>query len=102
MRMRTSLLLAALALTAAPAVFAETETRKTVSVSPELRVSIQEDEEVYLSARPLPGEALNAFVRRFTDDPATKEQILAGNAGMNLLRKDVFVRVPYRLLSDNY
>lgn len=86
----------------APAVMAESETKKTVAVSPELRVSIQEDEEVFLSARPLPGEALNAFVRRLTDDPTTKKEILAGNAGMNLLRKDVFVRVPYRLLSANY
>ena len=78
------------------------EPAKVVKISAELHVSIQDDEEVFLSARPLPGEALNAFVRRFTDDPATKKEILAGNAGMNLLRKDVFVRVPYRLLSDNY
>jgi N-acetylmuramoyl-L-alanine amidase len=78
------------------------ETKKTVAVSPELRVSIEDDEEVFLSARPLPGEALDAFARRFTDDPATKKEILAGNGGMDLLRKDTFVRVPYRLLSDNY
>jgi N-acetylmuramoyl-L-alanine amidase len=79
-----------------------TETKKTVAISPELRVSIEEDEGVFLSARPLPGEALDAFVKRFSDDPATKKEILAGNGGMNLLRKDVFVRVPYRLLSGNY
>jgi N-acetylmuramoyl-L-alanine amidase len=78
------------------------EPAKVIKVSEELRVSIEDDEEVFLSARPLPGEALDAFVRRFTDDPATKKEILAGNGGMNLLRKDVFVRVPYRLLSDNY
>jgi N-acetylmuramoyl-L-alanine amidase len=88
-------------LTGAPTALAA-DTAKTVTISPELRVSIQDDEEVFLSARPLPGEALDAFVRRFTDDPATKKEILAGNGGMNLLRKDVFVRVPYRLLSDNY
>jgi N-acetylmuramoyl-L-alanine amidase len=81
---------------------AATETKRTVAISPELRVSIEDDEGVFLSARPLPGEALDAFVRRFTEDPATKKEILAGNGGMNLLRKDVFVRVPYRLLSDNY
>jgi len=75
---------------------------KEVIISAELHVSIEDDEEVFLAARPLPGEALDAFVRRFTDDPATKKEILAGNAGMNLLRKDMFVRVPYRLLSDNY
>ncbi len=78
------------------------ETRKTVAISPELSVSIEENEAVFLAARPLPGESLDAFARRFTDDAATKKDILAGNAGMNLLRKDVFVRVPYRLLSDNY
>jgi N-acetylmuramoyl-L-alanine amidase len=78
------------------------DTTKTIAISPELRVSIEDDEQVFLSARPLPGEALDAFIRRFTDDPATKKEILAGNGGMNLLRKDVFVRVPYRLLSDNY
>jgi N-acetylmuramoyl-L-alanine amidase len=88
-------------LTSVPTALAA-DTAKTVAISPELRVSIEDDEEVSLSARPLPGEALDAFVRRFTDDPATKKEILAGNGGMNLLRKDVFVRVPYRLLSDNY
>jgi N-acetylmuramoyl-L-alanine amidase len=78
------------------------EAKKMVKISEELNVSIEEDEEVYLSARPLPGEALDAFARRFTEDSATKKEILAGNGGINLLRKDVFVRVPYRLLSDNY
>ncbi len=85
----------------APLLLADTAA-KVVKVSDELRVSIEEDEEVFLSARPLPGEALDAFARRFTEDPATKKEILAGNGGMNFLRKDVFVRVPYRLLSDNY
>ena len=85
-----------------PAAASAADTAKTVKVSEELRVAIQDDEQVFLSARPLPGEALDAFVRRFTEDPATKKEILAGNGGMSLLRKDVFVRVPYRLLSDNY
>jgi N-acetylmuramoyl-L-alanine amidase len=93
-----SLLLAMLSVTTALA----SEAKKTVNISAELRVSIEANEEVFLSARPLPGEALDDFARRFTDDPATKKEILAGNAGMNLLRKDIFVRVPYRLLSDNY
>lgn len=97
--MRTpSLLLALLSITTTLAA----EPARVIKVSEELRVSIEDDEQVFLSVRPLPGEALDAFVRRFTDDPATKKEILAGNAGMNLLRKDVFVRVPYRLLSDNY
>jgi N-acetylmuramoyl-L-alanine amidase len=98
-KLRTpSLLLALLSITTTLAA----EPARVIKVSEELRVSIEDDEQVFLSVRPLPGEALDAFVRRFTDDPATKKEILAGNAGMNLLRKDVFVRVPYRLLSDNY
>jgi N-acetylmuramoyl-L-alanine amidase len=55
-----------------------------------------------LSARPLPAESVDAFVKRLTDDPRTKKDILAQNAGVRLFRRDVFVRVPYRLLSDNY
>ena len=78
------------------------DSKKVVKISDELRVSIEEDEQVFLAARPLQGETLDAFAKRFTDDPATKRDILAGNAGMNLLRKDVLVRVPYRILSDNY
>jgi N-acetylmuramoyl-L-alanine amidase len=75
---------------------------RTVVVSPELRVSIGEGDEITLAARPLPGEGLDAFVKRFTEDPKTKKEILSQNEGVKLLRKDVFVRVPYRLLSENY
>jgi hypothetical protein len=73
---------------------------KTVVVSPELKVSIGEGDEITLSARPLPGEGLDAFVKRFTEDPRTKSEILSRNEGVKLLRNDVFVRVPYRLLSE--
>jgi len=41
-------------------------------------------------------------VKRFTEDPRTKSEILSRNEGVKLLRNDVFVRVPYRLLSENY
>jgi N-acetylmuramoyl-L-alanine amidase len=75
---------------------------KTIVVSPELRVSIGEGDEITLSARPLPAEGLDAFIKRFTEDPKTKKEILSQNEGVKLLRKDVFVRVPYRLLSENY
>ena len=78
------------------------EAKKTVKISDELQVSVEEDEQVFLAARPLPGETLDAFAKRFTDDPETKIEIIAGNAGGNLLRKDILVRVPYRILSDNY
>ncbi|HEY3205265.1 MAG TPA: N-acetylmuramoyl-L-alanine amidase [Thermoanaerobaculia bacterium] len=75
---------------------------KTVVVSPEIRVTIGDGDEITLSARPLPGEGIDAFVRRLTDDPKTKKEILAGNGGLRRVRDGGFVRVPYRLLSDNY
>jgi N-acetylmuramoyl-L-alanine amidase len=65
-------------------------------------VSIDAGEQVILAARPLPGESVDAFVKRFTDDPKTKKEILDQNEGVKLLKPNVFVRVPYRLLSDNY
>jgi N-acetylmuramoyl-L-alanine amidase len=45
---------------------------------------------------------VDAFVKRLTDDPKTKKEILAGNGGLRQVRRGGFVRVPYRLLSDNY
>jgi N-acetylmuramoyl-L-alanine amidase len=75
---------------------------KTITISPELKVSIGEGDEITLAARPLPAEGVDAFVRRFTDNPRTKKEILSQNEGVKLLRPDVFVRVPYRLLSENY
>ncbi|HSS43950.1 MAG TPA: N-acetylmuramoyl-L-alanine amidase, partial [Thermoanaerobaculia bacterium] len=75
---------------------------KVIGISPELNVSVTQGEEVFLSARPLPDEGVDAFVRRFTEDPKTKKEILSQNGGIKLLRKDAFVRVPYGLLSDNY
>lgn len=74
----------------------------TVRVSDELTVTIEKGDEVSLSVRPLPAESVDAFIRRLTDDPATKKEILGQNAGVSLFRRDVFVRVPYRLLSDAY
>ena len=71
-------------------------------VSGELKVSIEPGDEIFLSARPLPGESADAFIKRLTDDPRTKKEIVSQNAGVKLFRRDVFVRVPYRLLSDNY
>jgi N-acetylmuramoyl-L-alanine amidase len=96
---RTLLAAAGLAATASAA----TAREKTVVVSPEIRVTIAEGDEITLSARPLPGEGLDAFVKRLTDDPATKKEILASNQGLGRrLRQDTVVRVPYRLLSDAF
>jgi N-acetylmuramoyl-L-alanine amidase len=75
---------------------------KTVVVSPEIHVSIAGTDEITLSARPLPGEGIDAFVRRLTNDPTAKKDILAGNDGLRRLRQDRFVRVPYRLLTDSF
>ncbi len=76
---------------------------KTVIVSPEIRVTIATGDEITLVARPLPGEDLDRFIRRLTDDPATKKEILASNQGLRKrLRRDSVVRVPYRLLSPAF
>jgi len=80
----------------------EPEIRKTIVISPELKVSIADGDEVLLSARPLPGEGVDAFVQRLTESPQAKKEIFAQSAAGWLLRKDVFVQVPYRLLSENY
>jgi N-acetylmuramoyl-L-alanine amidase len=71
-------------------------------VSDELRVAIGPGDDVILSARPLPSESVDGFIKRLTDDPRAKKEILAQNAEIRLFRRDVFVKVPYRLLSDNY
>jgi len=94
--------LAGLLLFAGSGAVAEFRGEKTIVVSPELKVSIGEGDEITLSARPLPGEGIDAFIKRFTEDPRTKSEILSRNEGVKLLRDDVFVRVPYRLLSENY
>jgi N-acetylmuramoyl-L-alanine amidase len=76
---------------------------KTVVVSREIQVTIGDGDEIVLSARPLPGEGIDAFVRRLTDDPATKKEILASNRNLGRkLKPDTVVRVPYRLLSGAF
>jgi N-acetylmuramoyl-L-alanine amidase len=51
----------------------------------------------------LPGEGIDAFVRRLTDDPATKKEIFASNRNLGRkLKPDTVVRVPYRLLSGAF
>ncbi len=94
--------LAAIGLAAATAAAAFAG-EKVVVVSPEIRVTIESGDEITLAARPLPGEGLDAFVKRLTDDPATKKEILASNRNIGRrLRADSVVRVPYRLLSGAF
>lgn len=93
------------AVAAAPAVAAAAEPVfvKTVVVSPELKVAIAPGDEVFLSARPLPGEGVDKFLHRLTESPKTKSEIFAQAGGaVRLLRRDVYVRIPYRLLTENY
>jgi N-acetylmuramoyl-L-alanine amidase len=71
-------------------------------VSPEMRVTIGSGDEVVALVRPLPGEGLNAFVRRVADGDSAKAEIRKENGGLKVLRKGAFVRVPYRLLAGNY
>lgn len=75
---------------------------KVVSVSPEVKVAIAGADEITLLARPLPGEGIDAFVKRLTDDPKSKKTILSANGGQRHLKRGQFVRVPYRLLAGNY
>jgi N-acetylmuramoyl-L-alanine amidase len=78
------------------------EEKKTVTISPELRVSIAAGDLVYLYAKPLPGESISQFARRFTEDPQTERQIRALNAHLAHGGSNAFLRVPYGVLSDNY
>jgi N-acetylmuramoyl-L-alanine amidase len=75
---------------------------KVVVVSPEIRVSIGDGNEVFLAARPLPGEGIDAFVRRLTDDAGARKDILGADSGRRLLRRDTYFRVPYTRLSGTY
>jgi N-acetylmuramoyl-L-alanine amidase len=80
----------------------EPELVRTVVVSDELKVGISRGDLVFLFAKPLPGEGINAFVRRFTDDLQTKERVLRVNQLSDVLKAGSFLRVPYELLSGNY
>jgi len=97
-----ALLLGALAPMPARSAPGEPDFVKTVVVSPEIRVSITEGDEVYLAARPLPGEGADDFVQRLTESARAKREIFTQGATARLFRRDVFVRVPYRLLTNTY
>ena len=75
---------------------------RTVVVSPEVRVSITPEARIWLSARALPGEGLDAFVQRLTQDPKSKREILSSNDNLRRVRADQYIRVPYRLLTGSF
>lgn len=93
---------AALAALFAAAALSAAVREKSVVVSPEIRATIFAGDEIALLARPLPGESLDAFTRRLTDDPRAKKQIRAANGGLPRVKRGQFVRVPYKLLSASY
>ncbi|HEX4441733.1 MAG TPA: N-acetylmuramoyl-L-alanine amidase [Thermoanaerobaculia bacterium] len=75
---------------------------RTVVVSPEVRVAITSEGSIWLSARALPGEGLDAFVQRLTSDPKSKREILSSNENLRRVRQDQYIRVPYRLLTGSF
>ena len=75
---------------------------RTVVVSPEVRVALTAEGSIWLSARPLPGEGLDAFVQRLTEDPKSKRQILSSNENLRRVRSDQYIRVPYKLLTASF
>jgi N-acetylmuramoyl-L-alanine amidase len=81
---------------------AEPEFARTAVVSDELKVSIAAGDLIFLFARPLPGEGIEQFVVRFSDEPRTRQKILELNRKPGMSRGESFFRVPYDLLSDNY
>ena len=80
----------------------EPELARSVAVSGELKVAIAAGDVVYLFAKPLPGETMADFAKRFSDDPATRKKILALPLSSGRLKPGAFVRVPFDLLSDNF
>ncbi len=102
LRPRPDLFAAAALLGAAVSVSSALARERTVVVSPEIRVTIKDGDEILLSARPMSGEGLDAFVQRLTEDPRTKSEIVAANGGQRRLRADKSVNVPYALLSQSF
>lgn len=75
---------------------------RTAIVSPDVRVVLGSGDEIVLLARAKPGESLDAFARRLTDDSAARKAIRAVNGGLPRLKAGQWVRVPYRLLSPAF
>jgi N-acetylmuramoyl-L-alanine amidase len=95
-------LLLAVVLLAASAGAAEAGTlRRSVSGSGDGLVAVYTDEpEIYVEAKPLPGEGLYAFARRMCGDAEAAGAIAAANGGEEHLLAGVRYRVPFDALSD--
>ncbi|KAB2958006.1 MAG: N-acetylmuramoyl-L-alanine amidase, partial [Thermoanaerobaculia bacterium] len=89
---------AAAALAAAGALPAATERASLASGD---RVALVDRRDLYLEARPLPGEGLFAFCRRLTGSTAGCREIGALNRNPRRLLAGVRYRVPYPLLADD-
>jgi N-acetylmuramoyl-L-alanine amidase len=76
---------------------------KTVALSADTRVVVAAGDEVILEARPQKGESLAAFSKRLAGDSKAGKAILAANPGRKQpLRRGVWVRVPFGLLSAGF
>src|SRR5437773_65327 len=73
---RAAAMLALLCVAAGARAAEKPEFVRTVAISEELKVSIARGDVVFLFAKPLPGEGIAAFARRFSEDPKTQEKIL--------------------------
>jgi N-acetylmuramoyl-L-alanine amidase len=75
--------------------------RRSVAGSGDGLVAVYTDEpEIYVEAKPLPGEGLYAFARRMCGDSGAADAIAAANGGEQRLLAGVRYRVPYDALSD--
>jgi N-acetylmuramoyl-L-alanine amidase len=63
---------------------------------------LTDKQEVGLEARPLKGEGIRAFSRRFTDGELAVQAIAQANGQPKRLEAGVRYRVPYALLKDDY
>ncbi|MEM8960701.1 MAG: N-acetylmuramoyl-L-alanine amidase [Acidobacteriota bacterium] len=59
-----------------------------------------DDATLALEAKPLRGEGLLAFSRRLTDSASYADVIAAANGGARALRRGVFYRVPFDVLTE--
>jgi N-acetylmuramoyl-L-alanine amidase len=87
-------------LSASAALAAPAPAKKPGAISAEMRAVVAPGDEIVLEARPHRGETLSALARRLTGDPNGKKAILAANPGLKQpLKRDAWIRVPYRSLS---
>ncbi|MEM9558451.1 MAG: N-acetylmuramoyl-L-alanine amidase [Acidobacteriota bacterium] len=63
--------------------------------------SLTDQQQIFLEAKPAPGEGLLAFARRMTGSSGTAREIASANGRPRRLLAEVRYRVPYALLRDD-